>query len=160
MLMKIRDAMIHFERSRKWRLILRIVSSSWMGYALIFVIALFLRWGWIMLCPILAPAFANPLRGDASAYDALARAIVTGQGFVDAGEPTAFRAPGYPFFLAGVYWFLGSNPSSAQFVQAVLSAFTAILIAYLGKRVAGENVGWLAGIGAAIYYYFYTRRLG
>jgi 4-amino-4-deoxy-L-arabinose transferase-like glycosyltransferase len=124
-------------------------------YALVFCFALILRFGWITLGPLLAPSFANPLRGDAVDYDALAQSLVAGQGFAIGGEPTAFRAPGYPFFLALVYWTFGHNILIVQIVQALMSALAVMLTMYLGELVGGRRIALLSGIGAAGYHYFF-----
>ncbi len=124
-------------------------------YALVFCFALMLRLGWIALEPLLAPGFANPLRGDAVDYDALAQSLVAGRGFTINGEPTAFRAPGYPFFLALVYWTFGHNILIVQIVQAFMSTLAVMLTMYLGELVGGRRIALLSGIGAAGYHYFF-----
>ena len=62
--------------------------------------ALLLRIGYVNDTPGYA------LRHDAVDYDVHARSIAQGDGFSKTlahGRPTAFRPPGYPYFLGGVY---------------------------------------------------------
>ncbi|MHB8806674.1 MAG: hypothetical protein ACYC59_03750, partial [Anaerolineaceae bacterium] len=74
--------------------------------------------------------------------------------FPDQGLQTTFRAPGYPFFLAFLYFFV---PYSfhfilARLVQAGLAAALAPLVAILGHQLDfSKRVCALAGIGISFY---------
>jgi len=74
--------------------------------------------------------------------------------FPDQGLQTTFRAPGYPFFLAFVYFFA---PDSLRFVfarlvQVGLVAALAPLAALLGHQLAfSKRVCILAGVGISFY---------
>jgi 4-amino-4-deoxy-L-arabinose transferase-like glycosyltransferase len=61
------------------------------------------------------------------------------------------RAPGYPVFLAAVYWLFGESILAIRVVESFMGAFLAIVMAALGRRVGGEIVGILAGIMWAVY---------
>ena len=61
------------------------------------------------------------------------------------------RAPGYPVFLAAVYWLFGESIFAIRVVESVMGAFLAVIMAQVGRRVGGEMVGALAGIIWAVY---------
>src|SRR3954462_7024646 len=77
----------------------------------------------------------------------IARAIALGHGFSDpfhgATGPTAWIAPLYPYFLAGVFKVFGiySNPSAwvALAVNSIFSALTCATIYYIGREAFGEK---------------------
>jgi 4-amino-4-deoxy-L-arabinose transferase-like glycosyltransferase len=90
--------------------------------------------------------------GDTPMYDDIATSLLAGRGFALAGEPTAFRAPGYPLFLAGLYWLFGAgNHLAVQLVQAGLGALTALAVAAIGRELGGARVAWLAGWVVALH---------
>jgi 4-amino-4-deoxy-L-arabinose transferase-like glycosyltransferase len=77
----------------------------------------------------------------------IARAIALGQGFSNPFHgitgPTAWIAPAYPYFLAGVFKLLGvySDASAwvALAVNCIFSALTCATIYYIGREVFGEK---------------------
>ncbi len=94
----------------------------------------------------------------------IARAIATGHGFSDPFEgetgPTAWIAPVYPYFLAGVFKVFGvySNGSAwaALAVNSLFSALTAIPLFVLGNQLFSERVGWwTAWVWALLPYSIY-----
>lgn len=65
--------------------------------------------------------------------------------------PSAYMMPGYPSFLALMFVLFGNNPDLMIFlVQALVSAFTAVLLYKTAHRLAGEKAALLA---AAIYIF-------
>src|SRR5687767_14012838 len=73
------------------------------------------------------------LRDDAADYVRLAGLLAHGHGFGDTvlaagGGPTAFRAPGYPFFLGAVFRLTGDSLTTARLLQAGLGTVTVALI--------------------------------
>ena len=80
---------------------------------------------------------------DAKDYDGHARSIAIGEGYSDTlayGRPTAFRPPGYPYFLAGVYRLAGVERAPA--VERIRAARTAG--AFVGTAIVAL-IGLLAG---------------
>jgi 4-amino-4-deoxy-L-arabinose transferase-like glycosyltransferase len=66
-----------------------------------------------------------PLVGDAADYQRLARGLSAGSGYVDeGGRPTAWRPPGYPFFLSLVERTAGEGRAPLAVAQAGLGAAT------------------------------------
>ncbi|HEU4335479.1 MAG TPA: hypothetical protein VFT32_13370 [Candidatus Eisenbacteria bacterium] len=78
----------------------------------------------------LALAFAidRPLVSDERDYDALAWTLATTGRYEADGHPTAYRAVGYPAFLAGVYAAAGRSPRAVRVVQSLLDSATALLL--------------------------------
>jgi 4-amino-4-deoxy-L-arabinose transferase-like glycosyltransferase len=101
------------------------------------------------------------LRHDARDYDVHARSIAEGQGFSKTlahGRPTAFRPPGYPYFLGGVYKVFGveraQNPRRlhvARVAQAFVGTAVVALVGVLAAQLWGWGVGLLALALSAVY---------
>jgi 4-amino-4-deoxy-L-arabinose transferase-like glycosyltransferase len=61
------------------------------------------------------------------------------------------RPPGYPVFLAGIYLFFGESILAVRMVESLMGALLVVIIALIGRRVAGEVVGAIAGLLWSIY---------
>ncbi|MGN6733529.1 MAG: ArnT family glycosyltransferase [Candidatus Binatia bacterium] len=61
------------------------------------------------------------------------------------------RAPGYPVFLAVVYFLFGHSIFIIRLAESFMGAFLAVIIATIGRRIGGEIVGALAGVIWAVY---------
>jgi hypothetical protein len=102
----------------------------------------------LLLRVAVALVWTAPLTGDAADYHRLASGLAEGRGFVDArGEPTAWRPPGYPAFLATVYRALGDGPRAVGLAQAVIGTATVALVGALTTALLGSTAGL---IGAAL----------
>jgi 4-amino-4-deoxy-L-arabinose transferase-like glycosyltransferase len=98
-------------------------------------------------------------RVDGRSYDSLARGLATGHGWVTG--KSAYRPPGYPFFLAGVYWLVGvparahragvGGWEAVRLCEAVLATGTVGLIGILAGQVAGRRVALASMAIAAVY---------
>lgn len=149
---------------------LRSLSFGWR----IFLLAVVLR-----LIPVLVSINLPIGLDDMFQYDMLARSIASGQGFrwyaqedldliqsyfdmdfvVGDYDPegviSSFRAPGYPAFLALIYWVSGLKWRffAARLVQAFLGATLAPLVYKLGERLfpGREKAGKLAAYFVAFY---------
>ena len=90
--------------------------------------------------------------GDAPDYHRLATGLVEGRGYVNAaGTPTAWRPPGYPVFLAGIYKIVGISVRRATIVQAILGGLTVLVLMALGAMILGWHRALIAGAIAAVY---------
>jgi hypothetical protein len=77
----------------------------------------------------------------------IARAIALGQGFSNpfhgSTGPTAWIAPAYPYFLAGVFKVFGVYSDASAWVSlavnCIFSALTCATIYYIGREVFGEK---------------------
>lgn len=86
------------------------------------------------------------LDADADQYSRIAVSLLTGGGFaILPGDPTAGRAPGYPVFLAVIYWIAGLNQLfTVRLIQAAVDAVTVVLLERLGRAMFGRWVGLVA----------------
>jgi len=92
---------------------------------------------------------------DEQQYLALAQRLTAGEGYSnEAGAPTAFRPPGYPFLLAGLGALGLDSAASIRCVQVLLGTLTIWLIFLLGQAVFGTAAGITAAAVAAVYPYF------
>jgi 4-amino-4-deoxy-L-arabinose transferase-like glycosyltransferase len=101
------------------------------------------------------------LRHDAYDYDRHAHSIALGHGFSYSrrpDRPTAFRPPGYPYFLAGVYRLAGVTDAPrqeriepARIANAVLSTAIVALIGVLAAQLWGFRVSLIAMALGAVY---------
>ena len=82
-------------------------------------------------------------------YDGLATRLIEGKGYVnDDGEITAFRAPGYPYFLAAIYSVFGHQFLAVRIVQCLLDAVSIVVIFFIAQLIFNRRV---AVISAAIF---------
>jgi hypothetical protein len=93
-----------------------------------------------------ASRFVEP---DSRDYLVLADSLVVGKGYVHAGEPEIFRAPGYPFFIAPLRWLFPDSVVPIIVVQIVISCGSLILLWRLASLSFGEAVAkWAVAIQA------------
>jgi 4-amino-4-deoxy-L-arabinose transferase-like glycosyltransferase len=135
---------------------------EWWGLALILAAGLLLRTAYLVEIAD-APDFRFP-SVDASFHDYWARALVSGDW---AALPKAasgidpeirsrpyFRPPGYPFFLAGVYFLTGSSYLGARIVQMMLGLVNVVLAFFLGRRIFGPGVALVLAGFMSLYWIF------
>jgi 4-amino-4-deoxy-L-arabinose transferase-like glycosyltransferase len=101
------------------------------------------------------------LRHDARDYELHAQSIAVGEGYsrhVAYGRPTAFRPPGYPYFLAGVYRLAGVERAdvarrvhAARVAQVLVGTGVVALIGALGTQLWGRRTGLVATALGAVY---------
>jgi 4-amino-4-deoxy-L-arabinose transferase-like glycosyltransferase len=85
-------------------------------------------------------------------FNNLALRVSQGEGYVgDQGQPTSFRAPGWPLFLAGIYWLAGPCVPLVYAVLCLLGALACVLTYLLARELVAERTARLAGLLAAIY---------
>ncbi len=65
-----------------------------------------------------------------------------------------YRPPGYAFFLALVFRFCGPGPVWPRIFQFVLGLGSVLLVRELARRFFGRRAGFLAALGAAVYWIF------
>ena len=96
------------------------------------------------------------LFGDPVDYQRWAVSLAAGHGFpvtviASPGTPSAFRPPGYPLVLAGLYALTGVHLLAARALNAILGVVSVGLITLLARTLWGSRVGWIAGAIAAVY---------
>jgi 4-amino-4-deoxy-L-arabinose transferase-like glycosyltransferase len=123
---------------------------------LVLVLALVLRLGYVALTP------DYRIVHDARDYDAHARSIAAGEGFARLGpgpsRVTAFRPPGYPILLAGVYTLTGHKSKAdeqrvvdGRIVNALIGTAIVALAGLLALQLFGRRVALVAMALAAVY---------
>jgi len=117
---------------------------------------------WIALAFVLALAVrltfslgywvGKPLTLDEQEYLMLGRNLASGAGLTYAadGREHFGRAPGYPAFLAVIFWF-GGGTKAYKVAQSLIGACTVLLIAALARRAAGSRAEVVAAFIAALY---------
>lgn len=110
----------------------------------IFISALLLR-------IIVAIHSISVLKGDEVAYDKYAKSIVAGEGFSDNGKPTSFRPPLYVFLVSFFYYFFGQNYLMIKLFQALIGAFTCLVVYFLAKEGFSEKIGVFSAILSVFY---------
>jgi len=81
---------------------------------------------------------------DGRFYSQIARNLIDHRGYSGEDEepfvPTYVRVPGYPVFIAGVYWIFGRNNDTAvRIIQVVLDTLTCWLVALLAVAWVPSN---------------------
>jgi 4-amino-4-deoxy-L-arabinose transferase-like glycosyltransferase len=120
----------------------------------IFVIAVALRLGFTIayrggldVVPVQSIAGADGVE-----YDQLGRNMAAGMGYVwDNGQPTSFRAPGFPLVLALLYSIAGTSYPAAYISFALWGGLGIVSTYFLGSELLGDMGGRIAAILAAIY---------
>lgn len=131
----------------------RLFKGCGKPFAVVFFVCLVIR--------LLAAVFLMPTTeevmvplADSTDYDHLARTILSSFSFsAPNGEPTAFRPPGYPAFLAAVYFVFGlGNLKAVVYIQAFFGALASLLAAVLGRQI---GLGLRCSILCGVLYGFY-----
>ena len=107
---------------------------------------------WIALVP------NEPISDQKIYYDQAVR-VAEGHGYVDdSGEPTAYWAPGYSFYLAGAFRILGESYRSAFVANLATAGALALGVYALGKKLYGDRTAATAALLTAAYpsIVFYT----
>ena len=110
----------------------------------VIALAAVLRIGWVL--------YAQTIPGsDFHQYDLLAQRLANGQGYVDEfGEPSAFYAIGWPFFLSIVYRIFGYSLIAAQLVNALMAVGSVALVFVISRYLLNDRFALLAALLVAI----------
>ncbi len=133
---------------RNVRLPLARTDVWWMAAAV--ALALLLRIVWVLY------ATADPLDGrfnDSVFYHTVAAHLAGGGGYTNPWTflPTAQFAPGYPFFLTGLYWLFGPHLTVAEVANAVLGAATVGVVYLLALRLFDNISARIAAFLLAVF---------
>lgn len=98
---------------------------------------------------------------DALDYDGHARSIARGEGYSDTlafGRPSAFRPPGYTYFLGGIYELAGverapaaERVEAARIAGAIVGTGVVALVGVLCGQIWGGAIALVAMVLAAVY---------
>ena len=113
----------------------------------IFLIALVLRALHFREVALHDPYYTLPTIDDLQ-YDAWARRLAAGDGLFDG---VLYLGPGYPFFMAGVYWLFGASLPAVKAVQTVVGAVNAVLIFGITREVFDRRAALIAGLLTAFH---------
>lgn len=119
----------------------------------------------------------NRVKGDAASYLALAISMIEGEGYSDHYErvvddffkkpdnvksvpprnPTYKKPPGYPVFLAVIFYIFGLRLEPVLYIQALLSALSVLVVYAIGREISSRSTALIASSLAAFYYPFWYR---
>jgi 4-amino-4-deoxy-L-arabinose transferase-like glycosyltransferase len=119
----------------------------------------------------------NRVKGDTASYVALAISMIKAEGYSDHYErvvddffknadniksvpprnPTYKKPPGYPVFLAVIFYIFGLHLEPILYIQALLSALSVLIVYMIGKEISSRNTALIASALAAFYYPFCYR---
>jgi 4-amino-4-deoxy-L-arabinose transferase-like glycosyltransferase len=115
-------------------------------------LALVIRVAVVVATPHYAPSY------DARDYVRHAESIAAGHGFPSSyldpnGGPTAYRPPGFPYFLAAIFKLAGDahGVTAGRLANAVLGAVIVGLIWLIGRQLWDARVGLVAAALAAVW---------
>lgn len=116
--------------------------------AAVFLLSLLIRISFMVLFHFETPV----AEGDQPGYDNFALQMLGGFDWL--AVPTSIRPPGYPAFLAGIYWMFGHNYDAVRFIQAIISSVSVLLIFYLAREIFGRKIAFLSALWSAFYPFF------
>jgi 4-amino-4-deoxy-L-arabinose transferase-like glycosyltransferase len=125
-------------------------SSFWRDHALaalvLFALALVVRVS--LLLQISRTVFFQVRNIDSDAYHQWALRIAAGHVL-----PTEafYQSPLYAYYLAALYALFGEGTWSPRVIQVVLGSVSPVLVYAIATRLHSSRVGWLAGVGLALY---------
>lgn len=97
---------------------------------------------------------------DGIEFDQLGHQVALGHGYeLEPGNPTSFRAPGFPFFLSGIYVLAGQNYPLIYTLLCTLGAAACVLAYLVAWELAGAKLAILSAVLAVTYFngiYFAT----
>lgn len=104
---------------------------------------------------ISSPFYLN-LFSDSKIYFDWATQIATSGNWL--GDSVYFMSPGYPYFLAAIFIFLGPSILAVRIIQALISTFTILFIYLSTKNIFGKNPGYIAAGISSIFglFIFYS----
>ncbi len=107
-----------------------------------------------------APDFSYP-EMDAYFHDYWARALVNGdwtpppeQNDPEVNTSPFFRPPGYPYFLALVYYLSGSSYLIIRIIQIVLGLVNCVMVYLIGRQIFNGAVGLIFATLMSVYWEF------
>jgi 4-amino-4-deoxy-L-arabinose transferase-like glycosyltransferase len=111
------------------------------------------KYGYVLPCILLAGLllrlaavvwFTPPLFSDDLDYVALGRSIVHEGSYQLEGRQTAYRPPGYPMILAGIFASFGDSLGPVRVVQALADTVSCFLLFLIGRKLFSPRVGLIA----------------
>ena len=120
--------------------------------AILFVVAFLIRLALVIWLRDMNVGPTTPSTNDDYEFNVFAQNLAAGRGYLnDQGQPSSFRAPGFSFFLAGLYVVAGANYALAFVTLCVLGAVSCVLTWLLAREFFPENWAQVAGMLSAVY---------
>ena len=121
--------------------------------ALLMLGAFLFRLGTVVAFRDLSEGPTGGISNDDVQFNRLAVNLAEGHGYrITPDRPlTSFRAPGFPFVLAGLYAITGESPPAAYLLFCVLGALACVLTYLLAREVLTDGGAGPAGMLAAVY---------
>lgn len=111
----------------------------------ILLTSFFLRTAWVLSVP------THPI-SDFKEFNRLAVSLVNRQGYSKPdGTPTAYRPPGYVYFLTGIYELFGPNDLIARLSNILLGVLTCWLTFILTQQVFDQRTALIAAMLMAAF---------
>jgi 4-amino-4-deoxy-L-arabinose transferase-like glycosyltransferase len=104
-----------------------------------------------LLVVIAMPELGDPNSMDTSNYLHLARSLMESGSYAMWAKPSAYVAPVYPFFLAGVFKIFGENFLVVKLIQVVLGTAAVLFVYLLALRFARPAIALLAALIVALH---------
>lgn len=104
-----------------------------------------------LLLIIAMPQLGDPNSMDTSNYLHLARSLVESGHFAMWAKPSAYVAPVYPFFLAGVFKIFGENLFAVKIIHVVLGSASVLFVYGLAKQFTRPAIALLAAMICALH---------
>ena len=97
----------------------------------------------------------HPLINDATIYDILGLNLARGNGFsltpiAFSFTPTSYRAPAYPFFLAGIYKVFGHSYTLVYLLQTLLFSLTCLFVYFSARNIFDEKIARYSALFTAL----------
>jgi 4-amino-4-deoxy-L-arabinose transferase-like glycosyltransferase len=113
----------------------------------------------LRLLYVLVLARHVPMAGDSQFFNGEGNLVAEGKGYIEpfvnaaygTSVPTAAHPPLYPTVLAGLSLVGLKSVLAHRALGAFLGGVTVVLVALIGRRAAGERVGLVAALVAALY---------
>lgn len=104
-----------------------------------------------LLLVIAMPQLGDPNSMDTANYLHLTRSLLESGRYAMWAKPTAYVAPVYPFFLAGIFKFFGENLFVVKLVQVGLGTASVVLVYRFALRFTRPLVALLAALLIALH---------
>lgn len=105
----------------------------------------------LVLRLVAGASFAPVLLSDDKDYVELAETLVHDGAYSSDGKPTAYRPPGYPFFLASVFAVTDKSLLAVRLIQAIIDTLTCLLVYRLAARRMQTSTATMAALVYAVF---------
>jgi 4-amino-4-deoxy-L-arabinose transferase-like glycosyltransferase len=120
--------------------------------AAVFIVAFLIRLAAVVTLRDMHAGPSPQFGADPVEFDSLAWNVAQGAGYVsDTGNPTSFRAPGFPFFLSALYAIAGRHYPLVYVALCALGAVSCVLTYFLARELLPAPASRWAAALAVVY---------